>query len=473
MKRCSAILLLPVLLVLACHSETTWDHSMNGIWKSIGSGMLLEIKDSTSYSFYDITSISCLPNHQGSLKDLEASLHKDTLTLKEGVLRYKFTRSQELPERCNSHDKALNRKDPLYNFDVFSETVKEHYAYLELNKINWDMLYKEQREKLSKASTDAELYLLIEATLDLLNDNHAFLEAPDKVYEEVEKLETKPEESSQGEPAELGDLAVAKTVASHHLQEEMTEDSWLIQWGKLTDEIGYIQVKTMWLYADITIPKALIEDMGFVDAFIETRHKMYEGKYIKKEVQGVRKTMDRVMNDLASMKSIVIDIRFNGGGQDAVSFEILRRFSAQKQQVARQKFRVGEAFTREVPIDIDGTKNAFTKPVYVLTSPQTGSAAEAFSLGSLALSNIKRIGASTQGALSTTLDKTLPNGWVFSISNEIYMDNEGTCYENVGVPVDYKLDYATDRQTFFRTIVNDLGADKQSILQAIKVLEVQ
>jgi len=123
--------------------------------------------------------------------------------------------------------------------------------------------------------------------------------------------------------------------------------------------------------------------------------------------------MDRVINDLSNMKAIVIDVRFNGGGQDAVSFEILSRFIPQKMQVATQKLRYGSQYSPILPLYIRGANDAFTKPVYVLTSQQTGSAAEVFSISTMAINNIKRIGSATSGALSTELAKTLPNGWHF------------------------------------------------------------
>jgi len=51
------------------------------------------------------------------------------------------------------------------------------------------------------------------------------------------------------------------------------------------------------------------------------------------------------------------------------------------------------------------------------------------------------------------------------------MDTKGKEYENVGVPVDYELNYDRDRQSFFRYIVNNLEKDKKEILEAIKFLE--
>jgi carboxyl-terminal processing protease len=466
-----------LMLVFACQNKSVKNtESLSGKWESVGSGWVLEIKDSTSYQFYDITSISCLPNRKGSFKELQKSLtlENDTLNLLKGVITYKFTRSKALPQLC-IETKTEKNKNPIYNFEVFAETVKEHYAFFKLNKINWNQLYKQQKGKLTEKSTDVELYQVIEETLESLKDNHAFLEASEEVNTELEKQSNQDKNSSENLP-EYGDIQVAGIVAKHHLQVDLTRDYKLqfplIQWGKLNNVTGYIQVKTMWLFADLDVPKKRIDEVGYVDAFVETFHQMYEGDYIKEEVKEVSKIMDMVMNDLSEMKSIIIDVRFNGGGQDAVSFEILSRFIPKgKLQIATQKLRYGNRFTPLLPLYIDGNTNAFTKPVYVLTSKQTGSAAEAFSIATMAMKNANRIGSATSGAMSTALEKKLPNGWSFAISNEIYMDNNGKSYENIGVPVDYNLDYSNERQTFFRSVVNDLEADKQNILKAISILK--
>lgn len=469
------MMLMALLTTSSCKKEVNENTSVNGIWRSVGSGWNLHIEDSTRYSFYDITPSSCLPARQGDLKELLGSLElkEDTLSLLKGVITYKFIREEQLPELCGTVVSEEMKKDPLYNFEVFAETVKEHYAFMELNTIDWNTLYERQKGKLNENTTDVDLYKVLEETLEKLNDNHAYLEATDEVYEALEAQE--PDEqndiSNVEDLPEYGDFQIAAMVAKHHLKEEMTKDSWLVQWGKLNDTIGYIQVKSMWLYADLDIPETLIEEVGFVDAYVKTFYTMYEGDYIEKEEEGVRKIMDRVMQDLSSMESIVVDVRFNGGGQDAVSFEILRRFVSEKIQVATQKLRYGDQFSPTIPLHVNGTLEAYNKPVYILTSQQTGSAAEAFAIATMAMKNVKRIGAPTSGAMSTALEKKLPNGWYFSISNEVYMDNEGNNYENIGVPVDYKQEYPEDRQTFFRYIANNLEEDQQHILEAIKKLD--
>lgn len=459
----------------SCQKKTTNNNSLNGVWESIGSGWVLHIEDSTQYTFYDITSISCLPSRQADLSEIQSSLSltNDTLSLLKGVMTYQFTRAEELPELCTEIPSEVERINPLFNFDVFAQTVKEHYAFMKLNNINWQTLAQQQRAKLSEESSATELYTVLEETLELLKDNHAYLEATDEVYEALEQLTTKEETESDEDLPEYGDFQVANAVAKHHFEEDLTKDSWLMKWGTLQDSIGYIIVKAMWLYADLEIPEEEIEAKGFVDAYVDTFHSMDEGDYIEKEVVGVSRILDSVMNDLKNTKQIVIDQRFNGGGQDAVSFEILRRFNTERRQVVKTRLKVGNGYSPMQTLYLEAHPNAYTNPVYVLTSQQTGSAAEAFSICSMAIPNVKRIGAHTQGALSTALEKALPNGWVFSISNEIYMDTQANSYENIGVPVDYELQYPSDRQTFFRSVMNDLEGDKQGILKAMEALQEQ
>ena len=445
--------------------------SINGIWESVGFGYLLHITDSAQYAFYDITPISAVPQRKGPMDDLlpSLSLANDTLTLVQGTITIEFIRKDALPELCLNPVDSAKAHDPLYNFEVFAETVKEHYAFFELNAIDWDALYQQQKSKLSPSATAAALYLIIEETLELLNDNHAFLEATDAVYEALD--EEFPEEPQPLDSLpEYGDFPVAQMVAEHHLQEEMTRDSWLMQWGKLPNGMGYLQVKSMWLFADLDVPKARIEALGFVDAYIEARDQLYEADYVAREVAGAANILDRVLEDLANTSALVIDIRFNGGGQDAVSYAILSRFMPVKQQVAKHHFRYGSTHTTTLPVFIEPSANGYAKPVYVLTSPQSGSAAEAMALATMPIAHVKRIGSATLGALSTSLDKRLPNGWLFSISNEVFMDNNGEYYENVGVPVDYELSYPRDRQAFFRSVVDDLDGDLTEILLAVEEL---
>lgn len=459
----------------SCQSDKKAESTVEGIWKSIGYGKILAIK-TDNYAFYDVTSISCLPAEQGSLASFgdRLSLQNDTLSIKKGSGRYRYTRIQELPELCSQEVIPSVHNDPVYNFEVLASTIQEHFAYFKRNKINWDSLYNASKAKITPESSEAELYLVLEKLMLDLKDNHGYIEPTDDVDEQAEHLRTDDGEHEENESLKTyGDFQIAQMVAASFLEEDMTKDSWLVHWGKMKDTIGYIQVKAMWLYADLNLSDTLVKKDGFVATYADALIRLNEAEYISKEVEGIRQVMDAVMQDLYDTRYIILDVRFNGGGQDAVSLEILRRFNDKTVKAATKKAIHNDGFTAEVPIILSHSAKAYKKPVYLLTSQQSASATDFMALASLELDNVKRIGSHTSGALSDALEKKLPNGWYFSISNEIYVDNKGICYESVGIPVDYELNYPEDRQSFFRSVADDLEHDKRSILNAIEALQAK
>ena len=67
------------------------------------------------------------------------------------------------------------------------------------------------------------------------------------------------------------------------MKDELTKDSWLIRWGKMTDRTGYLILKATWLYADLDISPERREAIGYVDAYVEAFQRLYEGDYIKRD----------------------------------------------------------------------------------------------------------------------------------------------------------------------------------------------
>jgi hypothetical protein len=416
-----------------------------------------------------VTEVSCLAARRGERAELAEALTltHDTLRLRKGVMTYDFIRVPDLPERCDPRSARPRREDALCNFDVFAATVTEHYPFLDLNGIDWEELRRRQRGKLNSGSGPRELYRVLAETMDRLGDNHGYLEVDAATELPLEQSEPVSTVAGESLPT-YGDFEIAELVAEHHLEEEMTRDSWLMRWGKLADGIGYAQIKAMWLYADLDLAPDSVEANGFVDAYVNAFQRMDESSYIEAERRGAATLIDTMMADLRQFPVLVLDLRFNGGGQDAVSFELLSRFNDRRRPVVRTKLRHGEGYTTERELYLPAVAEPYTGRTYLLLSDETGSAAEAFAIGSLPLRRIQRIGSGTQGALSTALEKTLPNGWAFAISHEVYMDYRGRSYENIGVPVDNDLGYSDDRQTFFRSVANDLDADKGDILSAVR-----
>jgi carboxyl-terminal processing protease len=304
--------------------------------------------------------------------------------------------------------------------------------------------------------------------IESLNDNHGSIEPTDEVYKQAEQLNIENEDIENLNW--YGDFQIAGLVADYYLKENLTKNSWLINWGKMENNIGYIQIKSMFLYADLSLNDSLVKENGFVPTYMDAFNKLSFEQQIEKEVAGIRNLMDTIIKDLKKAKYIIIDVRFNGGGQDAVALEVLRHFNADRKLIASKKARYHDGYTKRTPIYLEPTDNPYTKPVYLLTSQQSASATDMMALSSMELTQLKRIGSHTNGAISDALQKKLPNGWHFLLSNEIYADKNDKYYENIGIPVDYELNYPEERQTFFRSVAQDLEKDKQSVLNAIRIL---
>ena len=108
------------------------------------------------------------------------------------------------------------------------------------------------------------------------------------------------------------------------------------------------------------------------------------------------------------------------------------------------KAKKDNGYTKEQKYVLEPSENIYKGKLIVLTSHRTASAAEIFALGTLAYPEIKRFGSSTNGIFSEILWKNLPNGWEFSLSNEVYSDQNGNVYEITGVPVNNEINYSKD-----------------------------
>ncbi|MEZ4859191.1 MAG: S41 family peptidase [Flavobacteriaceae bacterium] len=432
----------------------------NGTWESLGYGRLLTIENE-NFEIKDYTAISCIASMKGKLEELtdKITLINDTLTIANGINNYFFVRSNS--------DKCVNQKkkkdDPIYNFEVLAETFKNHYAYFKERNIDWDKMYPKYRSRITKNTTNLELYIAIKEMLDEFGDEHIQFSATDKIEKKAMQLFAK--KSDEEKPKKIPSWKLAEQVAITFLNPIKSKRGGTIRWGIVNDNIAYLQVNQMLGFGDYGI-----DDNATVPEFWQQYvPKMSRNSVLaltNDEHNGIVDLMDEVMKDLKNTKALILDMRFNGGGKDEVGLEILSRFNPEKKQVGIKKAVHGNGFSTQVPIYIEGTQNAYTKPIYLLTTRASASATEICVLASLSLENITRIGGNTEGITSDMLEKTLPNGWEFSLSNEIYLDNNGKNYEHTGITPDILVYESDTRAEQFQTIKkgleskNDLAIEK-------------
>lgn len=440
--------------------------NFDGNWKGLGYGRLLTI-DNNLFQITDVTSISCIPSMKGNVSEFndKITVTNDTLAIINGINTYYFYKTDD--QNCNSTFKKKT-KDPVYNFEVLAETFKNHYAYFEERNINWGNLYQKYRSQVSSNTSEPELYLIIKNMLDEFGDGHITFSASDKIEEKAMKLAHKTPEEQQIK--KIPSWKLAEEVAETILDTIKSKRGGTLRWGILKNNIGYLQINQMLGYG-----KFGVEDNAsvpeFWKAYIPIMVSKSDLELTYDELNGVSSILDEVMSDLKNTKGIIIDARFNGGGKDEIGLELLSRFSAKKTKIGIKKAVYNNAFSPEVPIFIEMSKNPYTNPVCILTSKATASASEIFIIASLSLENSTRIGGTTEGITSDKLEKTLPNGWEFSLSNEIYLDNSGNNYEHIGITPNVIIYNTNTKQEQFQEIKNELENKRDSaIAKALEIL---
>jgi carboxyl-terminal processing protease len=137
--------------------------------------------------------------------------------------------------------------------------------------------------------------------------------------------------------------------------------------------------------------------------------------------------------------SIIIDLRFNMGGDDEIGHKVLSYFISEKREIySRKTFYAASKWTIEKNILISPSeqKNT-TTPIKLLIGPITASAAETFALGMKSLPQVKIVGENSMGIFSDQFPRKLPNGWWVTLSNELVLSPDKLSYEGIGVPVNY------------------------------------
>lgn len=410
-----------------------------GVWQMRGYGSVLDVSAARVVR-YDLTDISCIRVEEQPLAQaavqfdrLEVTPRGFSLFESGGITSYALERLPQLPQRCELQaDQPIT--DPELNFWVLWQAFRENYAFFALREIDWNQISQRFRPQLKAASSEADLFKVFSEMLDALHDRHVTLRAGERGIESGGKGELREKwlaenGTVQGDEALRGyRAAVHAHIVNDVLNGKATQGAnGAITWGWAARGVGYINVATMRLLDASGQRIALTEQIAMVDD-----------------------AMGRALKDLRGAKALIVDARFNGGGNDAIALRIMGSFTKERRLAFTKKAVEGAGFTETQNVYFTPTVSTpFTGPIVYLQSGNTVSAAEIFTLAMMALPNATRIGTPTYGVLSDMLNKRLPNGWSFSLSNEIYLAVDGKLYEGLGVPPTLQTD--TSKATDFRS----------------------
>jgi len=334
-------------------------------------------------------------------------------------------------------------KDPVYNFETLWQMFDRNYGCFIPKKIDWDLLYRTYRPKVTERTSDDELFDLMTGLLEHLNDNHIKLqtEKPARFYRSG--ILGNINRDGQGRHIPIGysipdfSLDLVKDKYSKGQYEERLHgtrlaayfggDFPLYVFAWIDKDIGYLHVRNF------------------------------------DEEEQTAEIMDEIMAEFKGAIGMVLDVRGNGGGWDPVAKAIADRFADRRRLFMTTQVRNGPRHDDfDEPIhwytEPQGPRQ-FTKPVVMLTHRWTISAGDCFVLAMRVLPHVINLGEFTSGAYSDEYWDTLPNGWRVCICNKLYLDPDGVCWEGIGTPPNIRMVNAPEDIAAGRDLVLERALD--------------
>lgn len=412
------------LLLVGCGSETT-PSELDGTWRTVGDSDIVISRGDKS-TVYHLTDEHCylasraappspgpgniVPQIVESYFTGEPGARQLELRLDTGSIRY-FNELANLPEQCIEYSDA-QKADPELNFEVFWQTFNENYAFFEERSVDWSALYTQHRSRVTADTTPADLFQVVTDTLAPLNDAHVQLIAgTEGIF-------------SPGQEYPKSDLLgeFFSIIEAHYIQgaEYAVTDNGQVFYGTLPENVGYMNIGSFGYYDPNNTEGTAANEYAAIDA-----------------------TFDQVFEALKNTDALVIDLRLSPGGLTLYRNRIAAKFTDTAFTALRTKLTDTELDPPEIDVVIAPYEGArYTKPVYVLSSGYTASAAEHLVLALGQLEHVHLIGEPTRGTLSSVLTKILPNGWVITLSNNVVRSPDGIAYEAQGVPADTTVTFS-------------------------------
>ena len=412
---------------------------LEGIWERRGYGNLYSYENNRT-TWYTVTENTCLEvaSFDGliglsadEVSQTRYALEGDELTIAfpGDLFVTQLQRQEEVPARC---DETLAR-DAQGMFDFVWETFDEYYAFFNLRNVDWAAEYAAQLPRVGAAIDDDDaLFKLLADLLSPIDDDRVILASPTDFFSPaVERGALVELRSSFEAQNEITDFQLfidgvvdqfQQNIASK-LDADSINEQGPLTWGTAeAGSVGYLFISSMDGYV-VDADGEQLDNVSFED-----------------EVAAAISAIDTVMTDLADTSRLIIDVRINTGGYDAIALEFARQFVSDRQLALSRTARSRDFESSPVEAWIEPPADgAYLQPVTLIIGNDTASAAEFFVIPMQRLPQVTVIGENTAGVLSNFLFKPLPNGWEMGLSNEVYFDADGVSFESVGVTPDTQV----------------------------------
>lgn len=286
----------------------------------------------------------------------------------------------------------ITEKEALEAFDTVWEAFDREYAMFSVKPhVDWGQLRDTYRPKVKDGTTSYELGAVLSEMLAHLEDLHVHV----MVGSEYVPGYTRPRPLN------------ANWNASSAVIGGITDTRQDLAWGKTGDGIGYVNIYNL---GNQQLPKAF----------------------------------DEVLERLSETWALVVDLRFNGGGDETLAEEIAGRFGEEYHVYSTNRYRSGPKHSDLGPVLSRefGPRGPwrYESPVVALTGQRTMSSAESFALMLAQCPQVTTLGDRTAGSsanprrVQTTCDITV------NLPRWLDMDPEGNPIDKVGVSPDVRIE---------------------------------
>ncbi|MYT24256.1 protease [Streptomyces sp. SID7760] len=430
MRIVTATAVVLALVGAAAPAATAHQPAIDGIWRTDGYGTVLSIRNG-SLQEYQITAVSCIAADSaqrtgpgvytttaGTVLTVRTRGARDraSVRLDGDVGERNLRRMAELPGACGRPAPG----GPLASFDVFWQSFEEHYPFFAAKGIDWHAVRDRYRPTIREGTTPDELFAVFSKMVEPLHDAHvAVWDAdgdkdgdPDRVFALVRPGTVRPDPQLD---AKVKNFVMERDLKNAQSIQDFA--SGRIIYADLPGGQGYLRISGFGGYAGAGAPYAA-------------------------ELAELDKALDTVLDQERTrhLKGLVIDLRINGGGSDAMGLHLAGRLTDTPYLAYSKRARNDPAdptrHTRPQPLYVTpGQGPRYTGPLAVLTGGSTVSAGETFTQALMDRpGRTVRIGQPTQGVFSDVLVRKLPNGMSLWLPNEELLSRSGRTFDGAGIP---------------------------------------
>lgn len=404
----------------------------------------------------------------------------------------------------------LSEDEKIAGLSKFWSEVKYNFVNFDLIPgLNWDATYMEFLPKIKQTKSTLEYYRLLQEMCARLKDGHTNVRFPKELSAAIfsrplirtRLVEDKVliirvfDESLRQKGIEVGEEIVeidglpvreyaAKFVApfqSASTQQDL--DARTYEYSLLNGAAGS-DVKLTLRNADGRTFQSILPrpDPDEVKKLNLPQTPPFELKmlpgniaYVTLNTFNITKTADdfaAAFDEIAKSNALILDVRNNGGGNSTVGYSILsyltdkffkgsKWYTRDYRPVFRPQGRAQENYGKDAGEIAPDGKKVYTKPVIVLISPRTYSAAEDFTVAYVNMKRGRLIGEATGGSTGQPMFFSLPGGGSAQVCTKRDKFPDGTDFIGKGIQPDKVVrptiaDVRAGRDTTLEAALNEL-----------------